>query len=85
MKSTYCEVGEYKIPIFKDPITDDGTKKSARGIPAVYKDEHGEYYLKEGVTMEELMNCELKPVFKDGVLLKDFTLQEVRNNVKSCK
>ncbi len=83
MKSTYCEVGEYKIPIFKDPITDDGTKKSAKGIVAVYKDENGIYYLKDQATMEELMNCELKPVFKDGVLLKDFTLQEVRDNIKA--
>ena len=82
MKSTYCETAGYKIEIFKDPITDDGTKKSARGIVAVHKDENGKYYLKDQTTFEDLMNCELKVVFKDGKLLKDFTLQEVRDNMK---
>lgn len=89
-KSTYCEVKTikngspvtYSIPIFKDPITDDGTKKSARGITAVFKDKDGKYFLHDNATWDELMNCELKPVFKDGTLLIDWTLEEVRQNMK---
>ncbi len=75
----------YQIPIFKDPITDDGTKKSAKGLIAVYKDAKGEYYLKDMATWEEVMNCEFKIIFKDSKLLKDYTLQEVRDNFNACK
>lgn len=98
MKSTYCEaevnflatpesveygVKTYCIDIFKDPITDDGTKKSAKGLLAVFKDEKGEYYLKDQATWEEVNNCEFKKIFENGRLLKAFTLQEVRDNVKN--
>ena len=90
-KSTYCEVkvstqnGEFKtyhIDIFKDPITDDGTKKSAKGITAVFQDANGEYYLKDQATWEELKNCAFLKIFENGVLLKDFTLQEIRDNIR---
>ena len=84
-KSTYCEVKKgdkvYCIPIFKDPVTDDGTKKSARGLTAVYKDANGEYYLKDNATWEEMLNCELKMVFKDGKLLIDQSLAEIRQRM----
>lgn len=81
-KSTYCEVGEHKIEIFKDPITDNGTKKSARGLTAVYKDENGKYYLKDQATWKEMLNCELVKVYENGSLLVDYTLQEIRDRVK---
>lgn len=85
MKATYCVTKGYEIEIFKDPITDDGTKKSARGMVAVYKDKDGEYYLKDGATLEEMMNCELKVVFRDSQLIKDWTLQEVRDNLAESR
>lgn len=73
---------KYKIDIFKDPITDDGTKKSARGLTAVFKDkETSEYYLKDQATWEEVMNCEFQKIFENGRLLKTFTFEEVRKNV----
>lgn len=77
----FADVETYDI--YKDPITDDGTKKSAKGLLAVYKDEKGEYYLKDEATWEEVNNCEFKKVFENGRLLKAFTLQEVRDNVKN--
>lgn len=80
-KSTYCEVGEHKIEIFKDPITDNGTKKSARGLTAVYKDENGKYYLKDQATWEEMLNCELVKIYENGTLLVDYTLQQIRDRV----
>ncbi len=81
MKATHCTTQGYEIDIFKDPVTDDGTKKSARGRIAVYKDANGEYYQKDMVTMEEMMNCAFEVVFRDGELIKDWTLQEVRDNL----
>ena len=85
MKATYCDTQGYEIEIFKDPITDDGTKKSAKGLIAVYKDAAGEYYLKDQVTEHEMMNCELKVVFRDSQLIKDWTLQEVRDNLAESR
>ena len=85
MKATYCDTQGYEIEIFKDPITDDGTKKSAKGLIAVYKDAAGEYYLKDQVAEHEMMNCELKVVFRDSQLIKDWTLQEVRDNLAESR
>jgi nicotinamide phosphoribosyltransferase len=36
MKATYCEVNGEAREIFKDPITDDGTKRSAKGLLQVF-------------------------------------------------
>lgn len=80
VKATYCEVDGKKINIYKDPKTDDGTKKSAKGLLAVHK--HGKgFVLEQETTWERVRNCAFVPVFKDGYLLKDWTLQQVRNNL----
>jgi nicotinamide phosphoribosyltransferase len=86
-KATYCEVmtkdkGLLQIPIFKDPKTDNGTKKSARGLIQVLKDENGEYYYKDQATREEEENSELQIVFLNGKLVKEYTLSEIRENIK---
>lgn len=87
VKATYIEkyddsYGHSGVPIFKDPITDDGTKKSAKGITAVFENEYGEYYLKDEASWEELHNCALDLVFKDSALHRDMTLSEIRENIK---
>ncbi len=81
VKATFAVVDGQDREIYKNPKTDDGTKKSAKGLTAVFKDENNKYYLKDQATWDEVMNCELKPVFKDGKLLKDWTLAEVRANL----
>jgi len=68
--------------IFKDPITDDGTKKSAKGLLQVYKDENGDYALKDQCTWEEEALGELEIVFEDGRLVKETNLNEIRNRLK---
>lgn len=81
VKATYAKInGEHK-EIFKAPKTDDGTKKSAKGLTAVFKNESG-YFLKDQAMWEEVMNCELVPVFRDGILLKDYSLAEIRDTLK---
>jgi len=71
------------IEIFKDPVTDDGTKKSARGLTVVYKDNNGEYFLKDQATLEEVLSDdnELKVRFRDGKFYNQTTLTEVRNRI----
>jgi nicotinamide phosphoribosyltransferase len=85
VKSTYGEVlvdGERKgIEIFKDPKTDDGLKKSAKGLIAVYEDADGIFTMKDQATWDEVKNCAFVQVFANGVLKKDWTLQEIRDKV----
>jgi nicotinamide phosphoribosyltransferase len=84
VKSTYGEVlvdGERQgIEIFKDPKTDDGLKKSAKGLIAVYEDENG-FYMKDQATWDEVKNCAFVQVFANGVLTYDQTLGEIRERV----
>ncbi len=81
MKATYGEVNGEGREIFKDPITDDGTKKSAKGLIKIIK-ENGVYQLVDQVNWDEEGKGELKEVFRDGKLLVDTSLQEIRAIVK---
>lgn len=82
MKATYGEVNGVGRDIFKDPKTDDGTKKSAKGLMQVYRNElSGKLELKDQCTWEEEAQGELKTVYKNGKLLVDWTLAELRAKV----
>ena len=83
MKATYGEVNGVGRDIFKSPKTDDGTKKSAKGLMQVYRDPAtGRLALKDQCTWAEEGQGELKTVFKDGKLVVDWTLKEIRDRVK---
>lgn len=71
------------VEIMKDPVTDDGIKKSAKGLTVVFKDENGEYYLKDQATLEELLSQEnqLKVRFKDGEYFNQTTLTQIRQRI----
>ena len=81
MKATYGEVDGKGREIFKDPITDDGTKKSARGLIKIIKEDE-KYALVDQVSWEEERQGELIEVFRDGKLLVDQTLTEIRSRVR---
>jgi nicotinamide phosphoribosyltransferase len=85
VKSTYGEVlvnGERQgIEIFKDPKTDDGLKKSAKGLIAVYEDANGDFSMKDQATWDEVKNCAFNQVFSNGQLKSDQTLAEIRERV----
>lgn len=80
MKATYGVVNGEAREIFKDPITDDGIKKSARGLLRVDLVE-GEYVLTDQCTREQANGGELKLVFKDGKLLNETSLEEIRDRL----
>lgn len=81
VKATFARVNNEDIPIYKKPKTGDGMKNSAFGLVAVFKDNDGEMYLKDNANWEELNNCELKEVYRDGKLLINHTLAEIRARV----
>lgn len=83
MKATYGEVNHVGRDIFKAPKTDDGTKKSAKGLLQVYRNtETGRLQLKDQCNWEEENNGELKTVFENGELLVDWTLSQIRTRLK---
>jgi nicotinamide phosphoribosyltransferase len=77
MKATNVVVNGKSIAIFKDPKTDDGTKKSAKGYMKVVE-ENGQYKLIDQVTFEEEQEGCLEKVFEDGRLVKQYSLAEIR-------
>ena len=69
--------------IFKDPITDDGTKKSATGLLCVTKHNENGYMLVDKVSWETEANGELQTIYKDGEFRNQTTLTEIRNRLKN--
>ena len=84
LKSTYAKINGKEKFLFKDPITDSGTKKSQTGMVLVMKN------LKDDLICMEDMNEEsrrvneedgidlLEDVFIDGKLVREQTLTEIR-------
>ena len=80
MKATYVEVNGEGREIFKDPITDDGTKKSATGLLRVTTGEDG-YKLVDRQTWVGEQTGSLKPIYEDGVFYNTTTLTEIRGKL----
>ena len=80
IKATWAQVDGRGYDLFKNPKTDNGIKKSAKGLLRV--DRIGnDFVLKDQCTWEEESGVELKTVFCDGVLLIDQSLTEIRNRL----
>lgn len=77
LKATYGEVEGNPIELFKNPITGNGVKKSAKGLLRVEL-EDGDYVLYDQQTKEQEAQGELKTVFKDGEAFNFQTLSEIR-------
>jgi nicotinamide phosphoribosyltransferase len=80
MKATYGEVNGEPRNIFKDPKTDDGTKKSAKGLLAVFETENG-LQLKDQCSWEEEKQGILQTVFENGKIVNEQSLTEIRNRI----
>jgi nicotinamide phosphoribosyltransferase len=76
MKCSAIRVNGKWRDVFKDPITDPG-KSSKKGRVTLYK-ENGVYH--SGV--EDWPTSKLVTVYENGVLMKDYTFDEVRSNVQ---
>ena len=84
MKATYGVVHNKGVEIFKDPITDSGTKKSAKGLLKVVRVE-GKLALldQQTVDSEDSEDNELKTIYKNGNIIVHTTLQEIRDRLHS--
>lgn len=77
MKATCGSVNGELREIFKDPATDSGAKKSAKGLLRVEL-EDGEYVLYDQQTPDQEKLGELKTVFEDGKLVHETIFPEIR-------
>ncbi len=81
MKATHgITASRGNVDIFKDPITDDGHKKSARGYLRV-DEVDGKYVLRQQVSRVEAEGGALEPVFFNGKLMRDESLATIRARV----
>ena len=80
-----------KLPVYKDPKTDreaggGNFKKSQKGCCVVLHD--GEkYFYNDGYNWDEAVEFplnHLKTVFKDGKMVKEETLADIRNRLNNC-
>ena len=85
LKATYAMVNGKEVLIFKDPKTDDGTKKSLKGLVAVIKSENGDLISVDNMRqkdLDELSNDIMRPIFENGKLLIDDSLEEIRKRIR---
>lgn len=71
--------------IYKDPVTDDGTKKSLKGLLSVVLDDskgNDEFKVLTECTPEEESGGLLQVIYEDGKFFNQTTLKEVRNKLK---
>ncbi len=82
-----CKSGECMCPkkkgyeIYKDPITDDGTKKSLKGLCVVSGDKD-DIRVRDQQTEEQEKHGMLVTIYEDGVFYNQVTLEEIRERLK---
>lgn len=85
MKATYCEINGVGKDIFKDPVTDDGIKKSAVGLLGVFKRQDDSLWLIDKLTWDDVNSEDnlMKVVYEDGGVPEDSiqTLSQIRERV----
>lgn len=82
MKATWGQVDGVEKNIFKNPKTDSGFKKSAKGLLHVYE-EDGKLKLMDQVSKDVENTGLLETVFVDGQLIKQTSLSEIRERINS--
>ena len=82
MKATSGIVNGERRDIFKNPKTDSGSKKSAKGLLCVEK-EKGEFVLYEEQSEEQEKLGQLETVFLDGKIVNRTSLSSVRMRINA--
>jgi nicotinamide phosphoribosyltransferase len=82
IKATNAIINGISTPIFKDPKTDNGTKKSAKGYLMVTQVGKEYQLVQEVDSKQEKYGC-LRTVFKDGLIYYQDDLETIRERVES--
>lgn len=88
LKATYAVVDGKEIEIYKDPKTDsDSIKKSLRGKVVVIKNDDGQLNVIDRLCNNEYIEHSkenmLQTVFKNGKILRETSLKEIRSKIYS--
>lgn len=85
VKSTLCVINGIEKQIFKNPKTDDGTKKSQKGRVAVFR-QGNTYTFADGFGLNDVIpGDQLREVFRDGELLVDDSFALIRERIQAAK
>lgn len=82
MKATWAQINGEGVDMFKDPVTDNGVKKSAKGRLAVMAHPSG-YHLINQATPEQEAASALQTVWIDGNFVKVYSIEDLRKNVRA--
>jgi nicotinamide phosphoribosyltransferase len=82
MKATSGVVNGKRRDIAKNPKTDKGNKKSAKGLLRIEK-KNGELILHDQQTVEQEAEGELKCVFLNGKIIETYSLQSIRQRLNT--
>ena len=81
-KGTWFQTETETYNIYKDPATDDGTKKSLKGLCAVFQDDNGEYFVETECSAATESAGALHTIYEDGKFYNETTLTEIRGKVQ---
>lgn len=84
VKATYAIVNNEERMLFKDPKTDSGIKKSQKGLVVVNKDDNGKFFFEDNFVNNDEYKSKtnlLETVFINGKLIKETSLDEIRNKL----
>ncbi len=81
MKATYCEIDGVGQELFKDPVTDTGVKKSAKGLLRVEREGDTFVLYDQQTLKQETQGC-LRSVFLNGSFVNEDSLDEIRARVE---
>jgi nicotinamide phosphoribosyltransferase len=80
-KGAWFEENGVEHDIYKDPISDDGTKKSLKGLIAVFE-EDGDHVVQAQCTKEEEESGILQTIYEDGKFYNETTLTIIRGKLE---
>lgn len=80
MKATYVEIDGKPVEIFKDPVTDNGTKKSAKGLLQVVR-QGNRLALRDQVSWAEEKQGEMRTVFLNGKITVQESFADIRSRL----
>lgn len=82
LKSTLAVInGDDKL-IFKNPKTDDGTKKSQKGKVMVFKDRNNNLYFQDNLRLKDEYTTDLlQTIYKDGKITKTEDFSTIRKRL----
>ena len=81
-KGTWFQTETETYNIYKDPATDDGTKKSLKGLCAVFQDDNGEYFVETECSAATESAGALQTIYEDGKFYNQTTLTEIRGKIQ---